>query len=56
MQEKRIIESDGDSEFGKKMIDKIMKMQEEKLLKDPDAFAKWMGKAIRKRGRNDSSR
>ena len=49
MQEKRIIESDGDSEFGKKVIDKIMKMQEEKLLKDPDAFARWMDKAFRKR-------
>ena len=44
MQEERIIESGGDSEFGKKMIDKIMKMQEEKLLKDPDAFARWMKK------------
>ncbi len=39
----------GDSEFGKKMIDKIMRLQEEKLLKDPDAFAKWMGKVIRKK-------
>ena len=42
MQEKRMITSAGDSEFGKKMIDKIMKMQEEKLLKDPDTFDKWM--------------
>ena len=51
MQGKRIIESSGDSEFGKKMLDNIMKLHEEKLLKDPDAFANWMGKAIRKRNR-----
>ena len=49
MQEKRMIKSSGDSEFGKKMIDKIMKAQEEKLLKDPDTFDKWMNKVYRKR-------
>ena len=49
MQEKRMIKSAGDSEFGKKMIDKIMKMQEEKLLKDPDAFARWMQKQAKRK-------
>ena len=47
MQGKRMIENS--SEFSSEMIDKIMKAQEEKLLKDPDAFAKWMGKVIRKK-------
>lgn len=47
MQEKRTIESN--SEFGSEAMDKIMKAQEERLLKDPDAFSKWMDKVFRKR-------
>ena len=47
IQEKRIIESS--DEFGSEMTDKIMKAREETLFKDPDAFAKWMGEAIRKK-------
>ena len=46
MQEKRITKSD---EFGSEMIEKIMKAQEEKILKDPDTFDKWMNKVYRKR-------
>ena len=42
MREKRIIETN--SGFGTEMIDKAMKLQEEKLLEDPKAFAKWMRK------------
>lgn len=49
MREKRMIESSCNSKFGTEMMDKIMRLQEEKLLKDPDAFAKWMGKATRKK-------
>lgn len=50
MREKRMIEVGGDSEdFGKEMMDKIMRSQEEKLLKDPDTFAKWMNKVFRKK-------
>ena len=44
MREKRMIES---SEFSSEMMDKIMKAQEDKLLKDPNAFAGW----LRKQGR-----
>ena len=51
MQGKQMIESSGDSEFGAEMIEKIMKLQEEKLLKDPDTFAAWMDKVFRKRHR-----
>ena len=49
MREKRMIEGSGNSEFGTEMMDKIIKAQEEKLLKDPDTFSRWMSKVFRKR-------
>jgi len=30
-----------------KMLDKIMELQDEKLLKDPDTFAKWMKQQLK---------
>lgn len=49
MQGKRMIESGGNSEFGTEMVEKIIKLQEEELLKDPDAFSRWMNKIFKKR-------
>ena len=46
LQEKRLIRRSG---LSSEVMGKSMKLREEKLLKDPNAFAKWMGKTIRKK-------
>ena len=47
MQGNCIIENNGG--FSSEMMDKAMKAQEERILKDPNAFAKWMGRLMRKK-------
>lgn len=46
MQGKQMIEV---GKVNEEAIGRIIQEEEEKLLKDPDAFAKWMRKAIRKK-------